>query len=220
MKHTENETKILKSHHIEMWNLVQNQIHKAFDALQHHNKALAHEVLACERVVNAQELVVDHHCEDFIALFAPVAIDLRFVLSLLKITNNLERIGDFAESIALFVIHHQTKPLDKVFLEELELVKMMETAEEMLSKARQTLVLEKSTDCGNVMAMDDVLDTINRKAVKVIARQIQNNPDATEELLHIHAVIRRIERIGDRISNIVEDIVFFVDAKELRHLKK
>lgn len=220
MRHTESEIKILKTHHIEMWNLVEGQVHKAFEAMLTANKDLAREVIARERVVNAQELVVDHHCEDFIALFSPVAVDLRFVISLLKINNNLERIGDFAESIALFVLYQQRNLLSEEFVAKLRLKEMMDTATNMMAIAREALINEDSALAGKVLSMDDVIDTINRDAVPVIADKIiSDNPDAVE-LLHLYAVIRRLERIGDRTSNIAEDIVFFIDAKELRHQKK
>lgn len=220
MRHTESEIKILKTHHIEMWNLVEGQVHKAFEAMLTANKDLAREVIARERVVNAQELVVDHHCEDFIALFSPVAVDLRFVISLLKINNNLERIGDFAESIALFVLYQQRNLLSEEFVGKLRLKEMMDTATNMMAMAREALINEDSALAGKVLSMDDVIDTINRDAVPVIADKIiSDNPDAVE-LLHLYAVIRRLERIGDRTSNIAEDIVFFIDAKELRHQKK
>lgn len=220
MRHTESEIKILKTHHIEMWNLVEGQVHKAFEAMLTANKDLAREVIARERVVNAQELVVDHHCEDFIALFSPVAVDLRFVISLLKINNNLERIGDFAESIALFVLYQQRNLLSEEFVAKLRLKEMMDTATNMMAMAREALINEDSALAGKVLSMDDVIDTINRDAVPVIADKIiSDNPDAVE-LLHLYAVIRRLERIGDRTSNIAEDIVFFIDAKELRHQKK
>ncbi|MDR0970595.1 MAG: phosphate signaling complex protein PhoU [Lentimicrobiaceae bacterium] len=220
MKHTEKELKELKTHHIEMWNLVQNQVSKAFDALRRADKELAREVIARERIVNAQELVVDHHCENFIALFAPVAIDLRFVIALLKITNNLERIGDFAKGIAGFVLYRQNKPMDADLFARLQLEAMMTTSEKMLQMAREALINEDSVLCGKVLNMDDSIDRINEQVVPVMADYISNNSVAIQETMYLYAVIRRIERIGDRVSNIAEDIVFFVDAKELRHQKK
>lgn len=220
MKHTQNEIKSLKNHHIEMWNLVEAQVDRAFTALRTHNTDLARQVLVSERVVNAQELVVDHHCENFIALFAPVAVDLRFVISLLKINNNLERIGDFAESIALFVLYRQQNPLDGALADELELPLMMATAQEMLSEARRALIDEDSAAASRVLTMDDTIDRINGEAVEKLAAYIISHHQDAVEMLHLHAVIRRIERIGDRVSNIAEDTVFFVDAKELRHSNK
>lgn len=220
MKHTEAEVKILKNHHIEMWNLVQTQVTGAFEALRTGDTNKAREILARERVVNAQELVVDHHCENFIALFAPVAVDLRFVISLLKITNNLERIGDFAESIALFVLYQQKTPLSEELIAALRLNEMMYTATEMLEMAREALIAEDSAVACKVLSMDDTIDQINSHAVGVLADHIIAHPESAIETLQLHAVIRRVERIGDRVSNIAEDTVFYVDAKELRHTKK
>lgn len=220
MKHTDSEVKKLKNYHIEMWNLVQEQIDKAFAALKNNDKEAAREVISRERMVNAQELVVDHHCEDFIAMFSPVAIDLRFVISLIKITNNLERIGDFAKGIASFVIEKQSEAIDAELSKELSLDKMMENAREMLNLAREALIEEDTALCRRVLMMDDLMDDINRKAPQVLGRHIQAHPESGEEMIHLFALIRRIERIGDRTGNIAEEIVFYIDAKELRHQKK
>lgn len=218
MKHTEEEIIVIKQAHSQMWELVESQVRKAFTALENFDKDLAHEILTREKMVNAQELVADHHCENFIALFNPVAVDLRFVISIFKINNNLERIGDFAESIAGFIIYHQTAKIDKQLIADLKLQQMMNNAMQMLTTARTALTKEDSKIASSVLSMDDVIDDINFKAVKVLSDYIVAHPDRTEEMLHLHAVIRRIERIGDRSANIAEDVVFYVDAKELRHL--
>lgn len=220
MKYIENEIKDIKGFHAQMWELVETQVSKAFHALKRMDKQLAHEILAREKMVNAQELVIDQHCENFIALFSPVAIDLRFMISLLKINNNLERIGDFAESIALFVIYNQNEKIDPKLWNDLKMDTMTQSAIEMLAKARQALSKEDSTLASNVLLMDDVIDALNRDSVAILAQYIVEHPEQTSEMLHLHGVIRRIERIGDRTSNIAEDIVFFVDAKELRHKEK
>lgn len=220
MKHTLAEINELKGRHIEMWNLVESQVDKSFKALLTFDKELAHQVVAREKVVNAQELVVDHHCENFIALFAPVAVDLRFIISMLKINNNLERIGDFAESIALFVLYQQQSVLDEQLVKNLQLVDMTSTANEMLLQTRIALQSEDSAKASVVLAMDDKIDKLNRQATEILAQYMAENSDKIVEMLNLHSIIRRIERVGDRVSNIAEDIVFFVDAKELRHTAK
>lgn len=220
MKHTDSEVKKLKNYHIEMWNLVQEQIDKAFAAFKENDKEAAREVISRERMVNAQELVVDHHCEDFMAMFSPVAIDLRFVISLIKITNNLERIGDFAKGIATFVIEQQSGMIDEELSRKLSLDKMMENARDMLALAREALIEEDTALCRRVLTMDDLMDDINSRAPQILGNHIQNHPETAEEMIRLYSLIRRIERIGDRTSNIAEEIVFFVDAKELRHQKK
>lgn len=219
MKHIENEIKILKNHHIEMWNLVQGQLVKAYESLRKSDKTLAREIIAKERVVNAQELLVDHYCESFIALFSPVALDFRFVISIFKITNNLERIADFAENIALFVLYDQTKPIDKVLYEKLQLEEMMRLTEGMFLSARTALINEDSHLCGEILKTDNQVDNLYGNAIESLAEYVAKNPEEALEVLHLNAVIRRIERIGDRTGNIAEDIVFFVEAEELRHQK-
>lgn len=220
MKPIEQEIASIKGHHAQMWEMVQQQVSKAFTAMKNYDRELAKQILTREKMVNAQELVVDHHCENFIALFNPVAVDLRFVISLLKINNNLERIGDFAESIALFVLFHQQGKLDETLWNSLQLGKMSSTAIEMLATARAALETENSALASHVLGMDDTIDQINSQTVPILAQYIVANPTQAEQILHLHAVIRRIERIGDRSSNIAEDIVFYIDAKELRHNKK
>lgn len=220
MKPIEIEINRIKEHHAQMWEMVEQQVKKSFTAMEKFDKELAHEIISREKMVNAQELVVDHHCENFIALYSPVAVDLRLVISLLKINNNLERIGDFAESIAKFVLFQQTGPLHPKLMTQLGFKTMMEASLKMLKTARAAWEQENCALASKVFGMDDILDDINRNAVKILADFIVANPQQALETMHIHAVIRRIERIGDRASNIAEDICFYIDAKELRHKNK
>lgn len=217
MKQTEIEIKELKGHLARMWSLVEQQVRKSFEAVAAFDADLAREIISREKSVNAQELAVDHHCENFIALFNPVAVDLRFVLSLLKINNNLERMGDFAEGIARFVIGDQTRRLAPELFRQLQLQTMVETVLRMMELARTALAKEDSRLASRVLGLDDTVDRIHRDAVPVLADYIRAHPDETVEVLGIHQVVRRVERMGDRLSNIAEDIVFYVDAKELRH---
>lgn len=217
MKLIEQEIISLKGHHATMWELVEQQVIKAYEALEKFDKNLANQILSREKMVNAQELVVDHHAENFIALFNPVAVDLRFVISLLKINNNLERIGDFAESIALFVLNSQSGVLDKDLMAKLEFKRMCQTTLEMLQTARVALAREDSELAGKVLAMDGEVDRINAASLNVLSDYIVAHPEKTREILGLVGVIRRVERVGDRSANIAEDIVFYVDAKELRH---
>lgn len=220
MKHTEEEIKSIKTDHFLMWELVIMQVNKAFTSLKTNDKQLAREVIVREKSVNAQELYLDQKYENFIALFAPVAIDLRFVISLLKITNNLERIGDFAESIALYVLRKQSKEVEIELFEKLNLNVMMDEALNMLNYSREALDKEDTLLAAKVLDLDDVIDEINRKSVHILAAYSKEHPEKTVDMFHLNSVIRRIERIGDRCSNIAEDVFFYIDAKELRHQEK
>ena len=110
MKVIEQEIHSLKNSISEMWALVHQQLYNAGEAMLTGDKELAYKVISRERRVNAFELKIDSDCEDIIALYAPVAIDLRFVLAMYKINTNLERLGDFAESIARFAGTGQGNP--------------------------------------------------------------------------------------------------------------
>src|SRR5260221_13434896 len=130
MTHLDGEIKQLKSEMVEMFQLVSLQLNKAKDSLITLDRDLAHEVIANEKRVNSFELKIDRDCENIIALFQPVAVDLRFLLACLKINNNLERNGDIAEGIARFAIKIKTEP-DKRLLEETRLIEMFTVSSEM-----------------------------------------------------------------------------------------
>lgn len=219
MKHTEESISNIKQMVSDMWRLVESQIRKAQEAMLNHNVEQANEVMAREKKVNSYELSIDMACENFIALFNPVAIDLRFVLSLMKINNNLERMGDFADGIARFVTMNQSGPLPEDLVRDLKLTDMFREVNGMIDLCREALVKEDSRMASKVFAKDAAVDRINIDSVAVLAGYAAKNKNANpEELFHLYAAIRRLERIGDRCSNIAEDIVFFVDARELRHI--
>ena len=122
----------------EMWELVRTQIDKSGNAVQNLNREDAQTVIVREKHVNAFELKIDSDIEDIIALYSPVAVDLRLVLAMLKINSNLERIGDFAEGIARFVIHCP-EPLNEALMERLQLKTMFMTVLDMLDMAKRAL---------------------------------------------------------------------------------
>ena len=124
VKFIESELVLLKKEIDEMWTLVYNQLDRAGEAVLTFDRELAQQVLVRERRVNALELKIDSDIEDIIALYNPVAIDLRFVLAMLKINTNLERLGDFAEGIARFVLNCKEPVLDPELLKRLRLEEM------------------------------------------------------------------------------------------------
>ena len=121
VKFVENELLAIKEEVNDMWLLVRQQLENAFNALRNNDDDLANSVASREKRVNAFELKIDSDIEDFIALYNPVAVDLRFALAMLKINNNLERIGDYADSIARFVARNNLTEEDKQLFNVLEL---------------------------------------------------------------------------------------------------
>ncbi len=167
MSHLDIELQQLKSETIEMWTLVNAQLVKGKDSLVKLDKDLAREVIITEKRVNANEIKLDRDCENIFALFTPVAVDLRFVLAVLKINSNLERTGDIAEGIAKFVLHVDEK-FDRSLLEITRVIEMYEAAIIMMDEILIAFENEDTSKARKVFQLDELLDEINLKANTVI----------------------------------------------------
>ena len=219
MNHLETELQELRQTTVQMWNLVISQIKKTRMALQQFDSDIAREVNATEKRVNAMELKIDQDCENIIALFNPVAIDLRFVLAILKINNNLERTGDIAQGIAKLVIQSNAASEPNLVAQS-EIYRMMDESIEMLESLLKSFEQEDSQLARTIFARDEILDVINRNANEKIAEYIRQNPENIEQSLNCLSSIRKLERVGDQCKNIAEEIIFYLEAKVLKHLKK
>ncbi|MDB4919902.1 phosphate signaling complex protein PhoU [Mucilaginibacter sp.] len=214
----ENEITALKKELVSMWILVQSQLNKAKDAMVQFDKDLAREVLIKERRVNSFELKIDRDCENIFALHCPVAVDLRFLLAALKINTNLERIGDIAAGIALYVVESSVN-FDIKALESTSLLRMYEEAVNILIDTRTAFEKEDTVLARSIFKRDDVLDAINESAPASVAEVIKADLNSIPEALYILSVIRKLERVGDQAKNIAEEIIFYVEAKILKHLE-
>jgi phosphate transport system protein len=219
MKHTQRELIALREEVSEMWKLVLSQLEKSKHAYLNRDVELAHEVASREKRVDSFELKINTDCENYIALYNPVAVDLRLVLSMIKICNTLERIGDFADGIARHIIGDGCLQIDPALIEKLQVEMIFDTVISMLTDSYSALESENTRLAGKIMAKDEAVDELYRKAVGVIADYIRTNPDMTECGLNTMLLIRKLERIGDHCNNIVEEIVFYIDAKVLKHAK-
>lgn len=215
----DNEIQQLKQEVITMWQMVLSQLQKAEEALRNMDRDLAREVILAEKKVNAFELKIDSDCEDIIALFGPVAIDLRFVLAVLKINTNLERTGDIAEGIGKFVVNIPAD-FDMRLLEITGVIKMYQQANEMVSDVMNAFEEEDTMLARKVFRKDDLLDEINKNAAAIVADFIKKNPAKTESALYILSTIRKLERVGDQAKNMAEEIIFYSEAKVLKHKPK
>jgi phosphate transport system protein len=219
MSALENELQQLKNDTLRMWKIIQTQLEKGKESLVGFDKDIAREVVAKEKLVNAHELKIDRDCENIFALFNPVAVDLRFVLAVLKINSNLERIGDIADGIARFVIDIDEN-FDKELLKVTQVIEMFETANAIMNDAALAFENEDTKLARTIFKKDEKLDGINGNASYVIADYIRAHPDNIRESLHILSMIRKLERVGDQTKNIAEEIIFYVEAKVLKHLRK
>lgn len=219
MTHLDIELKQLKQDMTEMFVLVNSQLEKSRQAMIDFDKDLAREVRVNEKRVNSFELKLDRDCENIIALFNPVAVDLRLVLACMKINSNLERIGDIAEGIAHFVLSINTAP-DKDLIAKTQIIEMFDTAIAIVADVTTSFETEDTKLARNVFMKDELLDEINMAANNAVAEFIKLNLDKINQSLYLLSTIRKLERVGDQSKNIAEEIIFYVEAKVLKHKKK
>lgn len=203
----------------QMFQLVSTQLEKSKEALSKFDNDLAREVIQIEKRVNAQELQIDRVAENFLALYSPVAIDLRFVLAVLKINNNLERIGDIAEGISKY-LNETERPLDAKLMEESNVIPMYEAAVRMLSDVHEAFEKEDTSIARKIFKSDDYLDHINLEAINNLTEAMAGDASKIQDALYLISIIRKLERIGDQLKNIAEEIIFYIEAKVLKHTKQ
>jgi phosphate transport system protein len=216
MSQLEIELKGLKIEVVNMWTLVHSQLIKSNIAMVNFDKNLAREVVSREKRVNGLELKIDRDCENIFALLTPVAVDLRFVLAVLKINSNLERIGDIAEGIAKYILSAD-KPFNPDLLRMTDTVAMYDEAINMLDDTLSAFEKEDTALARSVFQKDEYLDKININATTSTVKYLEQFPqDGYQALINL-SVIRRLERVGDQSKNIAEETIFYVEAKVLKH---
>lgn len=219
VKFVDSKLEYLKKEITEMWTLVYNQIELSKNAVLNLDKEQADIILTREKRVNSFDLKIDSDVEDFIALYNPVAIDLRFVLSVLNINNNLERIGDYAEGMARYALRADKASLDKVLFVDLRLEEMFNQTLYMLSSAQKAFEEENVELAKNVLDQDNLLDEINANSTRTLANYTVEHPEMAKQCFELTSIFRKLERTGDHINNIIEEIVFYINAKVLKHSK-
>jgi phosphate transport system protein len=219
MSHLDNELGRIRSKINEMWEMVEFQVKSGQEALVKGDKTLAEKIIKRGKKVNGYDLKIDQLCENLLALFNPLAVDLRLILAILKINSNLERIGDTAEGIAGLILDANA-PVEKDLMEMSRVLEMYDGALLMLSEVKRAFVEEDTQLAKLVMRQDKTLNKIHRNTDAVIIQYLKQHPDNIEQSLKVGGIIRKLERIGDHVTNIAEEIVFYVDAKVVKHKPK
>jgi phosphate transport system protein len=213
-RHFVQELEALKTNIIRMGSLAEQAAHDSIKAILEQNGELARDVIAKEHRINEFELENDEAVVDLLALQQPVASDLRFILSALKINNDLERIGDHAVNIAESAIRYADRPKLAV---QLELPRMAQIAETMLREAIDGFIHGNPALGREVLRNDDVIDDLNRQTVRDLVQVIRTDPEAVEQALELVRVSRNLERIADLATNIAEEIIYFAEAHVVKH---
>lgn len=200
-----------------MWAMVYSQMDQARQAVLAMDRNIAQQIWVRERLVDARDIKIDTQVEDFIALYTPVAVDLRFVLAMLKINSDLERIGDYAYSIARFVKETDVEKLDADLVGRLQLERMFGVVLEMMNELQASLMDENPAKASSVIDMDDELDRLKTASDSILMEYARTHTDELPVLMGLGSVFRKLERTGDHLTNIAEEIVFYIDAKVLKH---
>jgi phosphate transport system protein len=219
MIHAEQQREILNQAGLEMLQLCISQVSKAKESFITHDSDLAEEVMNTENRVNALDIKIEKDCEKFLALYNPVAIDLRFIMAIRKINFDLERIGDHAYGMANYVVEIDS-PINKNLLQAVQFEEMYETITSMFENISQAYENKDLKMARKVFKKDKVVDKFNMKSFGIIEAEIKKDVSITAQALILFSVIKKMERIGDLLKNVAEEIIFYIDAEVIKHKKK
>lgn len=213
-RHFERELGELKSNLVAMGSLVDQQINEACNALFEGDQKLAERVIKTDAAVNDFDTLIDKQCQRIFALSQPVAIDLRLLMSALKINNEIERIGDIAVNIAERV---EPLVLYQKFLHTTRLSEMAQIARIMVKDSLDAFVGNNPGIATRVLESDDVVDSLDRTVFRQMVTAMKADSSMIDPASHIIVLSRHIERLADHSTNIAEDVIFLVDAKIVKH---
>jgi phosphate transport system protein len=212
--HLAKELEVLKKMIFTLSALVDENVGMAVKAVQECDVDLAREVLARDRLVDDMEVEIEEECLKILALYQPVAIDLRFIVAVLKMNNDLERIGDLSTNIAKGAIKLSEAPRLDI---SLNLPLMCQKVKAILKKCLDSLVNMDADLAQEALHDDDEIDEIWRNTKVLVIRAMTEHPTYAGSLLHSYSVFRRLERIADHATNIAEDVIYMVRADIVRH---
>ncbi|MBE7464576.1 MAG: phosphate signaling complex protein PhoU [Planctomycetes bacterium] len=204
----------LKKMLLELSALVEDVLHKSVASIERRDGTLAHEVLKDDPEIDHREVDVEEECLKILALHQPVANDLRFIVAVLKINNDLERIGDLAVNIAergTYLADHRSVDIPFDFYG------MAEKAQSMVKRALDALIYLDAPLARQVCAADDEVDALDRHMFETVREAMRAHPENVDELINFLAVSRHLERIADHATNIAEDVIYMIDGEIVRH---
>jgi phosphate transport system protein len=213
-RHIERQIEGLKEKILRVGTLVEEAISKAITALVNRDIPLSQRVIANDDEIDRMEVEVEEECLKILALYQPVAADLRFVVAALKINNDLERMGDLAKNIAKRV--GQLARNDPVDLPP-EIRSMAMLTQEMVKQCLDAVVNADPALARQVREEDDAVDEARQQIRARVLRGIKASPEQVEALLRVNSVSKHIERLADMATNIAEDVIYMVEGEIVRH---
>jgi phosphate transport system protein len=207
----------LKKQILSLGAMVEEQVNKAIKALEKKDLEIAQKIIEVDKRVDEVEVEVEEDCLKILALHQPVAVDLRFITAVIKINNDLERIGDEAVNIAERVIYLGTRPpLDISF----DYREMSEKTIKMLKDSLDALVSLDIDLAYMVRLSDDEIDDLDKGFFEKVKEVIPDNPERVGSLIHIFSISHHLERIADHATNIAEEVIYLIEGVIQRHKKQ
>jgi phosphate transport system protein len=198
--------------------LVEESVKRAVQSLEEGSSQLAHQVIEDDKIIDNKEIDIEEECLKIFALHQPVARDLRFLVAVLKINNDLERIGDLAQNICKHAIRILNKPLiEKNF--NRSILEIYNKVLPMLKDSLDSIVNLDADTANRILIADDEVDRLHRGFAQEMVEEIKKNPDKIETLIHYLHIARHLERIADHTTNIAEDIIYLTTGEIVRHGK-
>jgi len=213
-QHLLREIEQLKKRILALGATVESSVNKAVYAVEHRDTDAADKVIKGDKAIDQAEVDLEEDCLKVLALHQPVAIDLRFIVAVLKINNDLERIGDLSVNMAERAVFLASRPYINV---PFDLNVSAEKAQQMVRQSLDSLVSLNAAMARDVCRMDDEVDGLNRSAFESVTRVIHAQPDHAETLIAYLSVSRYLERIADHATNIAEDVIYMIEGVIARH---
>jgi len=213
-RHLQKDIEALKKKIIEMGEFVEDRVYQATMSIINRDKAQAQAVINGDAEIDTIEVSIEEESLKLLALYQPVAVDLRFIIAVMKINNDLERVGDLAVNIAERSAFLATQdPIEFPF----DLRAMAEKAEAMLSRSIDALINLDVKEACRIRSEDDQVDAYNREMYTRIKDDLLSQPENINALLHAVSIGRHLERIADHATNIAEEVIYLVEARIVRH---
>src|SRR5580658_2669028 len=206
----------LKENLLVMAGLAEQAIQRAIEAYRVRDLSICDLVSRSEIAINRLERDIDQAALDLLAMEQPMAIDLRFILSVIKINADLERVGDSAKSIS-----DRVRSIDQMAVAELpvDIPRMANLAADMVRKSLQSFIEADAELARGVLTMDDAVDSMNRAAYKSLTKVMEEQSHLAPQALNALMICRSLERVADHATNIAEDVIFWVQGTDVRHHK-
>jgi phosphate transport system protein len=212
--HFQEELEQLKARLLEMGGLAEDRLRLVVHGLVDRDLVIVERVLTNDGAINQLHIEIDDRCFKLLALHQPMAVDLRAIVSAVKINTDLERVGDLAVNIAEAVRRYLQHPPVK---ELIDIPRMATIAQDMLRDALDAYVRRDIPLAQNVLDRDDELDALKTMVFRELLTHMLRDPATIEPSLDLILISRHLERIGDHATNIAEDVIFMVSAKDVRH---